>query len=333
MSTASHTHQPTPHKRGGWIIGVLLLLLGGVAGLAWWLTDTPADAPAPTAPVQEVQQVAHPPAGIEVPDGMVYVPGGKTQIGSDAGLPAERPVFEAQVQPFFMDKHPVTVAQFRAFVEATGYETEAERFGNAGILDYTAHGWRMIDGATWHHPLGPDQPPALDDHPVTQVSWNDAVAYAEWAGKRLPTEVEWEHAARGARNDRRPYAWGQALVSQGQHQANTWQGTFPAYNTGADGYLYTSPVGAFGSTPLGLTDMGGNVWEWCQDWFRPYAERGTPFMPGPTREKVQRGGSFLCNTSYCHGYRVSARSHSTPETSLFHVGFRCVQDIDPAVQE
>lgn len=267
------------------------------------------------------------PANVTVPEGMVYVPGGVTQIGSEDGMPFEQPVFEAQVEPFFMDASPVTVAAFRAFVEATGFVTEAERFGNAGVLDPATHQWQLVEGATWHHPLGPDEAAAPDDHPVTQVSWNDAVAYAEWAGKRLPTEVEWEHAARSATNKPQRYAWGTELVDAGSYRANTWQGHFPVKNTGEDGYLYTSPVGAFGTTDLGLTDMGGNVWEWTQDWFRLYSERDTPFTPDATSEKAQRGGSFLCNPSWCHGYRVSGRSHATPETALFHVGFRCVQDI------
>jgi sulfatase modifying factor 1 len=248
-------------------------------------------------------------------------------IGSESGLPSEQPVFATEVEPFFMDEHPVTVAQFRAFVEATGYTTEAEQFGNAGILDLRTGQWGMVQGANWKQPQGPNGPAAPDDHPVTQVSWNDAVAYAEWAGKRLPTEVEWEHAARGARNARDPYSWGKSLVEGGQHHANTWQGTFPIRNTGEDGHILTSPVGTFGKTSLGLADMGGNVWEWCENWYRPYAERGTPFTPNAQSEKAQRGGSFLCTEGFCHGYRVSARSHSTPETALFHVGFRCVKDL------
>lgn len=276
--------------------------------------EAPRRAPAP------------PPEGLEVPDGMVYVPGGTTHIGSENGMPSERPVFAARVEPFFLDKHLVTVAQFRAFVEATGYETEAERFGDAGILD-TDGNWTLAKGANWRYPLGPDGPPAAADHPVTQVSWNDAAAYAKWAGGRLPTEVEWEHAARGAVDARAPYAWGQELADGTTYHANTWQGPFPARNDVIDGHRYTSPVGAFGETPLGLTDMGGNVWEWTSDWYRSYSERGTPFTPIQGSTKAQRGGSFLCNASWCHGYRVSGRSNSTPETALFHVGFRTAKDV------
>ena len=262
----------------------------------------------------------------EAPEGMVLVPGGVTHVGSEEGEATERPVFAAEVAPFFLDASPVTVARFRAFVERTGFETEAERFGDAGVL--VGGGWRMVAGADWRHPQGPDAPPAPDGHPVTQVSWHDAVAFCEAEGKRLPTEVEWEHAARNARDDRRPYAWGDELEDADGYRANTWQGAFPVRNTAADGFALTSPVAAFGATDLGLTDMGGNVWEWTADWFRPYAERDMLFTPTPQSERVQRGGSFLCNPSWCHGYRVSARGHATPETSLFHVGFRCAKDAE-----
>jgi formylglycine-generating enzyme len=261
------------------------------------------------------------------PAGMVYVPGGVTRIGAADGRPDEAPAFTARVQSFFMDVHPVTVGEFRLFVEASGYTTDAERFGNAGVFDLAGREWRLVDRATWQRPQGPDAPPAPDNHPVTQVSWNDAMVYARWAGKRLPTEIEWEHAARNARDDRSPYAWGRSLVMDGTHRANTWQGRFPERNTGEDGFVFTSPVGAFGATPLGLTDMGGNVWEWTADWYRPYADRDRPFTVSQGSAKAQRGGSFLCHESYCHGYRVSARSHSTPETALFHLGFRLVQDL------
>ena len=264
------------------------------------------------------------------PAGMVFVPGGATRIGSSEGTPDEEPVFRASVKPFFMDVAPVTVAQFRSFVEATGHITSAEQMGDAAVLDAATGAWQLAAGASWQHPLGPAGPAAPDDHPVTQVSWHDAAAYAEWAGKRLPTEIEWEHAARGAIDARSPYSWGDdaAQGRDGRHRANLWQGSFPAINTAGDGYLLTSPVGAFGASPLGLTDLAGNVWEWTASWYRPYAERDQPYSPGISSERVQRGGSFLCHDSVCHGYRVSARGRSTPETASFHVGFRLVKDLD-----
>lgn len=264
-----------------------------------------------------------------VPTGMVYVPGGTTRIGATDGAPDEQPVVPVRVAPFFMDIAPVTVSQFREFIEATSYVTSAERLGDGGVLDLRSGTWSLVPGATWHHPLGPDGPSAPDNHPVTQVSWFDAAAFARWTGKRLPTEYEWEHAARLARDARSPYTWGSEAPADadGRHRANTWQGSFPSYNTVADGFLLTSPVGAFGANALGLTDMAGNVWEWTDSWFRPYGDLGMPFVPDASSERVQRGGSFLCHEDYCHGYRVSARSHSTPETALFHVGFRLVRSM------
>lgn len=326
----------------GWIVTILVLLVGGGAMLFWiWTSSGKApdgaagDDLAHASAADPVDQ--QPPEGVEVPEGMVYVPGGRTLIGNDTeqsgATPRHRsdarPPFWADVDPFLMDVHPVTVSQFRSFVEETNFSTQAEQFGDAGMLDARTGQWRLIEGATWQYPFGPDGAAAPDDHPVTQVSWNDAVAYCEWDGKRLPTEVEWEHAARGARNSRNVYAWGDELVVNGAYLANTWQGQFPLYNRSTDGYKHTSPVGAFGETELGLTDMGGNVWEWTSSWYRPYDQRDEPFTPTRQSEKAQRGGSFQCNE--CLGYRVYTRSHSTPETSLFHVGFRCAQDV-PAAQ-
>lgn len=263
----------------------------------------------------------------KVPDGMVYVKGGTTVIGSNDGQPNEQPVFETKVAPFFMDKNLVTVADFRRFVEETGYTTEAEEFGNGVVFDFDRGEWILIDGVTWEYPNGADGGKAEENHPVRQVSWDDANAYLEWAGKRLPTETEWEHAAKGGENLDQPYAWGTSLIKNDRYMANTWTGTFPVENIADDGYLQTSPVGDFNVTVLGLTDMGGNVWEWTQDWYRSYAERELPFHPTQLSEKVLRGGSFMCHISYCHGYRVSARSHTTPDNALFHVGFRGVMDL------
>jgi sulfatase modifying factor 1 len=314
-----------------------LAIVGAVvasAAAASVLRDAPGveRAPRDKPALSDASSPAPPPDDVVVPQGMVYIPGGRTRIGSSDGPAYEAPPFTADIEPFLMDVHPVTVAQFRAFVQATGYVTEAERFGQGGVFDMRQMRWLLVEGASWRTPLGAGATPAPDDHPVTQVSWNDATAFARWAGKRLPTEIEWEHAARGARDAREPYAWGASLVQHGAHRANTWQGSFPERNTGEDGYLLTSPVGAFGATALGLTDMGGNVWEWTADWFRPYGQRHMPFRATSESERTQRGGSFLCHESYCHGYRVSARSHSTPETSLFHVGFRLVRDI-PSLSE
>ncbi|CAN5591940.1 formylglycine-generating enzyme family protein [soil metagenome] len=308
----------------------IVIAFGAVAG-AWSLSACDGRRQAGPAPGGAVAQAetssVKPPDDVEIPDGMIYVPGGRTLIGSETGEPHERPVFEASVSAFFLDAHPVTVAQYRVFVEADAYVTEAERIGNGAVLDFGNARWRLVDGASWRHPLGPAQPAAEDDHPVTQVSWNDAAAYAAWAGTRLPTEVEWEHAARGGVNSRDRYSWGRELTENGRHRANTWQAGNRPTVPGEDGYLLTSPVGRFGRTPLGLADMGGNVWEWVSDWYRPYAQRYDDYTPTEVSERVQRGGSFLCHESYCHGYRVSARGHSTPDSSHFHVGFRTAQDI------
>ena len=298
-----------------------------VGGLALGVARGDGEPAFEPADVAELADVAEP-ADVTVPPGMVLIPGGETTIGSEDGIPWESPPFRARVTPFLLDRSPVTVAGFREFVRQTGYVTDAERIGDAALLDPATRRWTLVPGADWRRPLGPEGPVPPGDHPVTQVSWNDAAAYARWAGKRLPTEVEWEHAARGARDSRARYPWGDSLTAGGRWQANVWQGSFPLHNEGSDGHYLTSPVGAFGETVLGLTDMGGNVWEWSADWFRPYSERDRPFAPGPGAEKALRGGSFLCDREICHGFRVSGRSHSTPESALFNTGFRCARDLD-----
>ena len=264
----------------------------------------------------------------EIPKGMILIPGGWVELGAYDGLPRELPVTAVQVPTYLMDKHPVTVAQFREFIRTTGYQTQAESFGDAAVFDKEQKRWVLAKGANWQYPLGSAKDKAEDDHPVTQVSWNDAKAYASWAGKRLPTEAEWEHAARNGRNDRMRYSWGQELEEAGVFKANTWNGVFPAFNTNEDGYEFTNPVGTFGETELGLTDMSGNVWEWCENWYLPHGSDQESYAPNQESEKVMRGGSFMCEPGYCHGYRVSGRSGSTPETGLFHVGFRCVMDLE-----
>lgn len=269
-----------------------------------------------------------PPEELTIPKGMVYVPSGEVTIGNSDGLPNERDGYRTTIKAFLMDKHPVTVAQFRAFVEATGYQTDAEKFGDAAVLNDTTKTWELRRGAYWAFPQGKQQPPAPETHPVTQVSWNDAQAYCQWAKKRLPTEAEWEHAAKNAQDIKTLFPWGNEQKVNGVYKANFWQGSFPYINQVKDEYAFTNPVGAFGETPLGLTDMVGNVWEWCADWYRPYAEREQPFVSNKQSEKVQRGGSFLCDLEVCYGFRTTARSHSTPESALYNVGFRAVKDVE-----
>jgi formylglycine-generating enzyme len=285
---------------------------------------------------------------------MVEIPGGEFWMGTDdkEGFPAdgEGPVRRVRLRPFLMDRTAVTNAQFAAFVKATGYKTEAERIGWTYVfhlfLTPRAHGqvmgtvaqtpwWRAVKGAYWAKPEGPDSNiRQRRDHPVVHVSWNDAVAYCAWAGKRLPTEAEWEFAARGGLEQAK-YPWGDELTPGGEHRANIWQGTFPTYNSAEDGYKATCPAEAFPPNGYGLHNVAGNVWEWCADWFSPTfhaqlppdALREDPTGPADGTSRVVRGGSFLCHRSYCNRYRVAARSSNTPDSSTGNMGFRCVADV------
>lgn len=256
---------------------------------------------------------------------MVYLEGGTISVGSEQGEMNEYPVHQVSVDPFYISENLVTVAEFRDFVEATGYVTEAEKFGNSGVFDVETGNWSLVEGADWSQPFGPDGKAAKDDHPVTQVSWNDAVAYCEWAGVRLPTEMEWEFAAKGGNDSNNIFSWGNDLVSKAGFEANVWQGKFPDSVSVEDGYLYTSPVGVYGKTEAGLTDMGGNVWEWTSDTYRLY-EGNRYRVPLDENKKVIRGGSFLCDETVCFSYRVSARSFNTRESATFHMGFRIAKD-------
>lgn len=260
-------------------------------------------------------------------DAMVTVSSGHATIGSDKGRADERPSFTAKVSAFKLDRTPVTVKAFSEFIARTGYVTEAEKLGSGAVMTFGTGQWKLIKGANWKYPMGPDDRRSDSTHPVTQVSWNDATAYCAAQGKRLPTEIEYEYAARGGRDDGGAHAFGDDLVKNGHYQANVWTGVFPVINTAQDGYRTTSPVGAFGEGPFGLVDMAGNVWEWVSDWYRPYADRDLPWAGGPKGEKVQRGGSFLCDPKFCYGFRVTARGHATPDSSHMHVGFRCAQSI------
>jgi len=258
---------------------------------------------------------------------MVRVPAGEARIGSDRGRPDEAPSFQAQIAAFDLDRTPVTVAAFARFVKSRGFVTEAERLGGGAVMTFGTGQWKLMPGATWRHPLGPQGAASVADHPVTQVSWNDATAYCAAQGKRLPSEVEFEYVSRLGAGKGNDHAFGDALMKNGRYRANVWTGVFPMINSAKDGYATTSPVGAFGETALGLSDLAGNVWEWTSDWYRPYAERHQAWPAGQPGEKVQRGGSFLCDPTHCYGFRVTARGHATPDSSHLHVGFRCARDV------
>ena len=258
---------------------------------------------------------------------MIFIKGGNFIFGNDSGLERERPEQEVIVQSFLIDKNLVTVNDFRNFVTSTNYKSEAEKFGNAIVFIDSINTWKLIDGATWEYPLGNSNPLAFDNHPVTQVSWNDALAYCEFCDKTLPTEVQWEYAAseRGQKKNQLFY-WGNELVINNKYMCNTWASGYPNSIGFQDGFKYTSPVGYYGANSLGIFDMAGNVWEWCYNWHLPYVGSNQIF-PTELQGKAQRGGSFLCNPNYCHGFRLSARSATSPESSLFHVGFRCAKNI------
>ena len=282
--------------------------------------------------------------------GMVALPGGTFRMGTDdgQGFPSdgEGPVREVTVRGFLVDRCAVSNDDFAGFVDDTGYATEAERFGwsfvFAGLLPASARRrlrragrapwWGAMPGAWWRAPEGPGSDvDDRGDHPVVHVSWRDAATYAEWAGKRLPTEAEWEYAARGGLDQRR-YPWGDELTPDGEHRCNIWQGQFPVKNTMEDRYRATAPVDAFPPNGFGLHNVSGNVWEWCSDWwsttFHVDGPRIDPVGPPAGDARVMRGGSYLCHDSYCNRYRVAARSSNTPDSSGGNVGFRCVRDVD-----
>jgi formylglycine-generating enzyme len=296
-----------------------------------------------------------------VPDGMAWIPGGTFAMGSDEHYPEEAPVHEATVDGFWIDRVTVTNRDFARFVKETGHVTVAERATDPA--DYPGADperleassvvfvpprhrvdlsepyawWTYVPGANWRRPQGPGSTVRRKaDHPVVHLAWEDALAYANWAGKEIPTEAEWESAARGGL-DRATYAWGEELVPDGQWQANTWQGPFPYADTGEDGHVGTAPVASYPPNGHGLFDMIGNVWEWTADWFAAHAEQRSccatarreasvdPAAPGPAiPRKVVKGGSFLCAPTYCRRYRPAARMGHPTDTSTCHLGLRCV---------
>jgi sulfatase modifying factor 1 len=262
-------------------------------------------------------------------DNMALIPGGTFRMGTDDGMPFESPVHDAAVKSFWIDEHEVTVGEFAKFVEATNYKTDAEKFGWSVVFDIESGEWMRVDGANWRRPEGGNAD-VRSDEPVVQVSWSDAAAYAKWAGKRLPTEAEWEFAARGGLVGKK-YSWGDELRPGGKPVANWWQGVFPEKNTGEDGFISRAKVASFPPNGYGLYDVGGNVWEWCADWYSDDYYRNSPGddpkgSNGGT-ERVIRGGSWMCAENFCTNYRVAARSQSAPDTGLNNLGFRCVRDV------
>jgi sulfatase modifying factor 1 len=286
---------------------------------------------------------------------LIGLPGGTFQMGSTTFYPEEAPVHPATVSPFAIERHPVTNAQYARFVEDTGYVTVAERpldpaaypgvaaadlvpgalifrptAGPVDLRDWRQW-WDWAPDASWRRPRGPgsgidDRP----DHPVVQISYVDAAAYAQWAGRRLPTEAEWEYAARGGAST--TYAWGEDVTPGGELMANTWQGRFPYRNDGAKGWVGTSPVGEFPPNAFGLVDMIGNVWEWTSTRYaaghRPVNTGCCPPArePDPSVNQTLKGGSHLCAPEYCHRYRPAARSSQSQDSATTHIGFRCVAD-------
>jgi formylglycine-generating enzyme required for sulfatase activity len=323
-----------------------------------------ASSAAPGSTDRRVPAINKTPAPGPAPDGMGWIPGGEFWMGcQNCGMPDALPVHLAYVDGFWMDRTPVTNAEFERFVAATGYVTVAERKpdsrefpsappemlvpGSAVFapppgpvpLDSAMRWWRYMPGASWRHPEGPQSTlRARANHPVVHVAWDDAAAYAKWVGKRLPTEAEFEFAARGGL-DRSLYAWGNELMPGGRPVANIWQGHFPDANTRADGYAGTSPVDAFPPNEYGLHDMGGNVWQWCADWYRPDAynraarvastarnprgpeDSDDPEEPGLLK-RVTRGGSFLCTGEYCARYLVGSRGKAEINSGSANLGFR-----------
>ncbi len=331
------------------------------AGLTPGRLPDPASARVPNSGEVIPTVVRECPAPGPTPEGMVWFPSGRFSMGSDyEPFGDARPIHAVELEGFWMDRTPVTNEQFARFVRETGYVTVAERKPDPkdfpGVpavvlmpgslvftpptgpvpLDDVSAWWQYVPGANWRHPEGPSSHiEGRETHPVVQVCWEDAVAYARWAGKRLPTEAEWEYAARGGLTQQ-PYVWGREFRPSGRLMANTWQGRFPDRNAAEDGWERTAPVAQFPANGFGLHDMAGNVWQWCADWYRPdsYCQGPSTDPTGPADsfdpaepgipKRVQRGGSFLCSDQYCSRYMPGGRGKGAVDTGSSHVGFRCV---------
>jgi formylglycine-generating enzyme required for sulfatase activity len=282
---------------------------------------------------------------------MISLPGGRFLMGTDYSeafpVDGEGPVREVTLSPFWMDRYPVTNELFSEFIAETQYVTEAEIFGWSFVFwahippqrfselvedtVATAPWWCKVHGADWRSPEGPGSDVRLRArHPVVHVSWNDTQRFCEWSGQRLPSEAEWEYAARGGLVQKL-YPWGDKLRPNGEHRCNIWQGEFPHKDTGDDGFTGSCPVEAFPPNDFNLYSMTGNMWEWCADWFSSTfhinAERKDPQGPREGMGKVMKGGSFLCHKSYCNRYRVAARTFNTPDSTTSHMGFRCARNL------
>lgn len=255
---------------------------------------------------------------------MVFFEGGTIQIGANDRELNERPSFEMEILPFYLDKNLVTIDEFRKFIQEAGYQTEADTFGDSLVFLFETGNWVLLKGANWEYPLGVTEAKGIGNHPVTHVSWNDARAYAKWIGKRLPTEFEWEYAAKGGESTSTKYAWGSSIEVNKKYKANVWQGVSVSDRLFLDGYKLTSPVGVFGETPSGLTDMGGNVWQWCENSYESYPSN---LNRGNKDSKVRstRGGSFMFDAALENSYTTTFRGKNSVETSLFNAGFRCAK--------
>ena len=350
-----------PRRTQNWVLGAVALA-SFAAGLAQHAPPWAAPVQAAAAPPSLCDGYNGLPTGRGAHAGMVRLKGGRFLMGSNAHYAEETQVHPVTVDGFWIDRHDVTNAQFARFVEATGYVTTAERTPSAeqaaqlppemrvpgsAVFVMPEGGqpgrWRFVAGANWRQPEGPGS--SIDgkaSHPVVQVSHDDASAYARWLGRDLPTEAQWEYAARGG-FDGQPYVWGDRFMPQGVPMANTWEGTFPRFNTRADGFLGTSPVGCFAPNGYGLFDMAGNVWQWTRTWYRPSHDGAVELNPsGPPMSasidprqsdtaaaRVIKGGSHLCAPNYCMRYRPAARQPADPSMGTSHIGFRTVRRDTP----